>query len=72
MLHLLVLIALFAFFIRIVTAPFRWGRYHRHCGWYGNRYGWYGNRWGYRRPYGGGLLTILALVALEKLFDRRY
>lgn len=59
---------LFAIVIRIIMAPFRTGRWYRRRGWCRN--GWGGD--GYRNPYAPGLFTILALVALERIFGRRY
>jgi hypothetical protein len=72
MIHLMlapviVIVVLFAIVVRIITAPFRMARYHR---WFGG--GWGYGRYAYGRPRGMGLLTVLALVALERLFDRRY
>jgi hypothetical protein len=72
MLHLLfvpvLLIGLLiAIAVRVITAPFRMFHHHR---WY--RGGWGYGRYAYGRPRGMGLLTVLALVALERLFDRRY
>ncbi len=73
-LHLLfvpvvLVVVLFAIILRVVTAPFRMGRWHRRH--YGCGGGWGG--YGRRYPYGGGgLMTVLALVALERLFGRRY
>ena len=65
-------IAILAFVVvRILTAPFRYGRWHR------RRYGCgYGPGWGYGgygyRP-GRSLLGIVLLVALERIFSgRRY
>jgi hypothetical protein len=54
--------------VRILTAPFRYGRWHRR--YYGYGRGWRGD--GYWNPYRGGVLTVLAIVALERLFGRRY
>jgi hypothetical protein len=72
MFHLLfapviVLIVLFAIVVRILTAPFRMHRWHRHR-WHGG--GWRG--YGYPHPYGRSLLAILVIVALERIFGRRY
>ena len=76
MIHLLfapiiVVAVLFAIVARIVTAPFRYG--YRHRRWYG--YDPYYNpyRYGCRRHHGllGGVLPILALVALDRIFNRR-
>ena len=66
-----ILFVLFAIVFRVLSWPFR---YHR-SGWYAHRYGWGRNRWGwdgYRNPYAPGLFTILAIVAIERLFGRRY
>jgi hypothetical protein len=66
----IVLFVLFAVVFRVLSWP---SRYHRHR--YGHRHGWGVNRWGgdgYRNPYAPGLFTILAFVALERLFGRRY
>ena len=72
MIHLLFLpviliVVLILLAVRILTLPFRMARYHR---WYGR--GWGYGRYAYGRPRGVGLLTVLAVVALERLFDRRY
>jgi hypothetical protein len=72
MLHLLfvpvlLVVLLFAIVVRVITAPFRMARYRR---WYGR--GWGYGRYAYGPPRGMGLLTVLALVALERLFGRRY
>jgi hypothetical protein len=75
MLHLLfvpviVAIVLVSVVVRLITLPFRMGRgYYRHHHWRGRRWGWDG----YRNPYGPGLMTIVAVVLLERLFGgRRY
>jgi hypothetical protein len=75
MIHLLfapvlLVVLLFVLVVRLITAPFRWSRWHRRGGWYGD--GWGYGRYAYGRPRGMGLLTVLVLVALERLFDRRY
>ena len=69
MLHLLALIVIVSLVIRLVVAPFR---YRRHYGYGDGFYNPY--RYGCRRRHGliGGLLPILALVALDRLFTRRY
>jgi hypothetical protein len=62
-----VLFILFAIVFRVLTWPLRYGHRYRH--------GWGRGRWGgdgYRNPYAPGLFTIVALVALERLFGRRY
>lgn len=72
LLPFVVVVVLFAIVIRVLTAPFGMGRWHRRRYGFGYGRGW-GGGYGCRHPYGGGgLLTILALVALERLFGRRY
>jgi hypothetical protein len=61
MVHLLVTFVVLYLILRLVTRPFR----HRYRHGYG-----YGCR--HRRGFGGGLLSILALVALDHLMDRRF
>lgn len=71
LLPVVILFVLFAIVFRVLSWPFRYRRY----GWYGNGYGRVRNRWGwdgYRNPYAPGLFTILAIVALERMFGRRY
>jgi hypothetical protein len=68
---LLILIAIFvSIVVRILTLPFRYGRT------YGRTYYGYDNpyRYGCRRHHRflGGLLPILALVALDRIFGRRF
>ena len=72
MLHLLILILIVSAVIRLITAPFRFGNRHRYFG-YGDPY-YNPYRYGCRRHHGmlGGLLPILALVALDRLFTRRF
>ena len=72
MLHLLILILIVSAVIRLITAPFRFGHRHRYFG-YGDPY-YNPYRYGCRRHHGmlGGLLPILALVALDRLFTRRF
>ena len=49
-----------------------WNPYGLHRPYYGP-YGYYGYGRGYRRRYfPGGLLSILALVALDRIFGRRW
>ncbi len=50
-----------------------WNPYHLRRPYFGP-YGYYGYSRGYRRGLfpGGGLLTILVLVTLERLFGRRW
>jgi hypothetical protein len=57
--------------VRLITRPFRYSRR------YGSPfYGGYNNGYGCRhhhRGFGGGLFSILALVALDRIFSgRRY
>ncbi len=67
MISLILLIVLISAVVRLVTAPFRYGRRNRFYG-YGNPCG-YG--YGYRRRH-SGLFTVLALVALDRIFGRRW
>ena len=64
MIHLFVLVILFFVALRLITRVlFGFGRSYRR-GPIG-----YGSRYGYRRQgFGGGLFTILGLVALDRLF----
>ena len=66
----LLVVILVAIVVRMITMPFRIARWHRRRYWYDG--GWGYGRYAYGRPRGMGLLTVLALVALERLFDRRY
>ncbi len=76
----ILLVVLLVVVIRVLTAPFRHRRWHRRRGGYGqgwgngyNGYGGYGSYgYGFGRRPGRGLLTILALVALDRLFGRRW
>ena len=72
MLHLLILILIVSAVIRLITAPFRYCYRRRHFGFGDPYYNPY--RYGCRRHHGvlGGLLPILALVALDRLFTRRF
>ena len=68
---LLILVAiLVSIVVRVVTLPFRYRRY------YGRSYYGYDNpyRYGCRRHHRvlGRLLPILALVALDRIFTRRF
>ncbi len=56
--------------IRLLTAPFCFGR--RYTGW--NSYGYNPYRYGCRRRHRllGDFLPILALVALDRIFTRRF
>jgi len=69
---LILLIVVVSVVVRMVTAPFRYGyRYRRFygCDPYYNPY-----RYGCRRHHRllGGILPIVALVALDRIFNRRY
>ncbi len=64
---LVIAATLISIVVRIVAAPFRMARYHR---WYQRGWGYGPYAWG--RPRGMGVMTVLALVALERLFGRRY
>jgi hypothetical protein len=71
-LAVLIPIFLFVAIIRLITLPLRLGRRY---GYFGRRYGWDGgyNPYRYGRRGFGGLGTIAALVALDRLFGgRRY
>jgi hypothetical protein len=70
MIHLIILLILISAVIRLVTAPFRFGYRRR---FYGDPY-YNPYRYGCRRRHGrlGGLLPILALVALDRMFTRRF
>ena len=72
--HLLISLIIVIVLIRVVLRLLGFGRHYRRpfMG-YGNGYGWnngYGHR--HRHRFGGGLFSILALVALERLFTRRF
>jgi asparagine N-glycosylation enzyme membrane subunit Stt3 len=69
---LILLIVLISAAVRIVTAPFRYGHRHRRFYGYDPYYNPY--RYGCRRHHGlfGRVLPILALVALDRIFSRRY
>ena len=64
---ILVIVLIFAA-VRLITLPFRYGYRHRTYYGYDNPY-----RYGCRRHHRflGGLLPILALVALDRIFTRR-
>jgi len=66
---LIVVIVLISAVVRLITLPFRYGYRHRYFYGYDNPY-----RYGCRRHHRflGGLLPILALVALDRIFTRRY
>ena len=72
MIHLLIFILIISAVIRLVTAPFRYGFRRRFSGYGDPSYNPY--RYGCRRRHGivGGLLPILALVALDRMFTRRF
>jgi asparagine N-glycosylation enzyme membrane subunit Stt3 len=58
--------------VRLITLPFRYGYRHRRFYGYDPYYNPY--RYGCRRHHGllGGVLPIIALVALDRIFNRRY
>ncbi len=59
--------------VRLVTLPFRMARRQRYYGgYYGNDRGYNPYGYGRRRHHGfGGIGTILALVALDRIFSGR-
>jgi hypothetical protein len=69
MIHLIVFFVLLSIVVRlimrIVLSPFRYGGYRRR-GW-GRGYGYGGGS-----RFGGGLLPLLGLLALGRLFGRRW
>ena len=69
MIHLILLLFLVSIVVRLITRPFR---YRRFGAW--NGYGYNPYNYGCRRHHGrlGGLLPIIALVALDRIFTRRY
>jgi hypothetical protein len=74
MLHLLVLILIVSAIVRLITLPFRFGYRRRYFGYgYGDRF-YNPYRYGCRRRHGiiGSFLPILALVALDRIFTRRF
>jgi hypothetical protein len=73
MLHLLLLILIVSAVVRLITRPFRYGYRRRHFGYYGDAY-YNPYRYGCRRRHGilGGWLPIVALVALDRIFTRRF
>jgi hypothetical protein len=68
-LPLIVVIVLISAVVRLITLPFRYGYRHRYFYGYDNPY-----RYGCRRHHRllGGLFPILVLVALDRIFTRRY
>ena len=66
---LILTIVLISFVVRLITRPFRYGYRHRFYYGYDNPY-----RFGCRRHYGlfGRILPILVLIALDRIFNRRY
>ena len=73
MFHLIVLLIVISALVRLITLPFRYGFRRRHFGYYGDPY-YNPYRYGCRRRHGilGGILPILALVALDRIFTRRF
>jgi hypothetical protein len=70
---LLILAFLFRLILRVIFRPFRHNRFYG--GWNGyNGYGYNPYRYGCRRHHRllGGLLPIVALVALDRFFTRRF
>jgi hypothetical protein len=67
--HLILTVVLISFVVRLITRPFRWGYRHRYYYGYDDPY-----RFGCRRHHRffGGILPILALIALDRIFNRRY
>ena len=58
--------------LRLIFRPL-WNPYRLHRPYFGP-YGYFGYGRGYRRhrPFGRGFLTIAALVALDRIFGRRW
>jgi hypothetical protein len=67
MIHLIVFLILLSIVVRLVVriamSPFRYGGYRRRG---------YGYGCGCGRSYGGGALPLLGLLALGRLFGRRW
>jgi hypothetical protein len=76
LIHFFITLLIISFIIRlIVRAIFRPFRYGRRWSGYGyNGYGYNPYQYGCRRRHRflGGLLPIVALVALDRLFTRRF
>jgi hypothetical protein len=72
MLHLIVFLVIVSVIVRLVTAPFRHGYRRRYYGYNDGYYNPY--RYGCRHRHGivGAWLPILALVALDRIFTRRF
>jgi hypothetical protein len=68
MISLILAIAFFSLIVRLVFLPLRILRWNRYS------YGYNPYRYGCRRHHRflGGILPIVALVALDRLFLRRY
>jgi hypothetical protein len=72
--HFLISIIVFIVLLRVILRMLGLGghRYRRHHGFF-NRHNGYGyNNYGYDRPRGGGLFALLGLIALDRLFTRRW
>jgi hypothetical protein len=74
MISLILTFILISIVIRLVTLPFRIGRRFNRWSGFGYGYGYNPYRYGCRRHHRvlGGILPIVALVALDRLFLRRY
>lgn len=70
MIHLILALIFLFTIARLITRPFRFGRSYRRSA-FGNSNPY---RYGCRRHHRvlGGLLPILALVAIDRLFGRRF
>jgi hypothetical protein len=71
--HLILGLILIGVVIRMLRRPYWYGprRYGDYRNWNGYGYG-YGCGYGYGRPRFGGVLSVLALVALARMFGRRW
>jgi len=71
--HLILLLGFISIVVRIVTAPFRFRRRRYWNGYGGYGYGYNPYAYGCRRRHGmlGGLLPIIVLVALDRMFGGR-
>jgi len=71
--HLILLLVFISVVVRLVTWPFRFHRRRYWNGYGGYGYGYNPYAYGCRRRHGmlGGLLPIIALVAIDRLFGGR-